>query len=102
MPNTNFEWGFEWDEDKDRENQKKHGVSFHQAQYAFTDGNRVIAEDGSHSENENRYFCFGMNQDGSGVLTVRFTYRHNRIRILGAGYWRKGKRIYEKANPIYR
>ncbi len=33
-----------------------------------------------------------------GILTVRFTYRGETIRILGAGYWRKGKRIYEEKN----
>ena len=36
-----------------------------------------------------------------GVLTVRFTYRDSKIRIIGAGYWRKGKKIYEKENGIY-
>jgi hypothetical protein len=39
---------------------------------------------------------------GAGVRTVRFTYRENVIRILGAGYWRKGKRIYERENQIHR
>jgi predicted DNA binding CopG/RHH family protein len=34
-------------------------------------------------------------------MTVRFTYRKNRIRIIGAGYWRKGKDIYERENKIY-
>lgn len=29
-------------------------------------------------------------------MTVRFTYRQNRIRIIGAGYWRKGRDVYEK------
>jgi hypothetical protein len=33
---------FEWDEQKDRENQLKHGVSFAAAQYAFADPNRII------------------------------------------------------------
>jgi uncharacterized protein len=34
---------------------------------------------------------------GRGVLTVRFTYRRGgTIRIIGAGYWRKGKKIYEE------
>jgi hypothetical protein len=32
------------------------------------------------------------------VMTVRFTWRSGKIRIFGAGYWRKGKAIYEKAN----
>ena len=31
-----------------------------------------------------------------GVLTVRFTYRRKKIRIYGAGYWRKGRKIYER------
>ena len=31
-------------------------------------------------------------------MTVRFTWRDRKIRIFGAGYWRKGKAIYEKAN----
>ena len=43
--------------------------------------------------------CLG--QVGDGVLTVRFTYRDNVIRIIGAGYWRKGKAIYEKQNQIH-
>jgi uncharacterized DUF497 family protein len=36
---------FEWDEEKNRENQSKHGVSFAAAQHAFLDPNRIIAED---------------------------------------------------------
>lgn len=50
---------FEWDADKDAENQKKHGVPLSLAQYAFADPNRVIAEDLTHSKTEKRYFCFG-------------------------------------------
>ena len=61
---------------------------------------RVIAEDLSHSSKEQRYYCFGL-VDG-GILTVRFTYRDDVIRIFGAGYWRKGKRIDERENQIHR
>jgi uncharacterized DUF497 family protein len=85
---------FDWDDTKDRVNQVKHGVSFAEAQAAFFDPRRVIAEDLEHSHSEARYFCFG--RVPGGVLTVRFTWRQGRIRILGAGYWRKGKRIYEQ------
>jgi hypothetical protein len=92
---------FEWDEAKNLENQDKHGVSFYEAQYAFFDSKRVIAEDLVHSQNEKRYFCFGYNKEKTGVLTVRFTYRNGRIRIYGAGYWRKGKKVYEKANKVH-
>ncbi len=87
---------FEWDEKKNRENQNKHNLSFEVAQYAFADPNRIIAEDLSHSDKEKRYYCFGKVNEG--VITVRFTYRNNTIRIYGAGYWRKGKKIYEDKN----
>lgn len=89
---------FEWDEDKNIANFKKHKVSFETAQYAFIDPKRVIAEDLAHSKVEKRYYVFGKVKGG--ILTVRFTYRNNRIRIIGAGYWRKGKNIYEKQNKI--
>ena len=89
---------FEWDDSKDLENQNKHGVSFAKAQFAFIDNKRVIAEDTTHSGKEQRYYCFGI-VDG-GVLTVRFTWRDGIIRIFGAGYWRKGKGIYEQENNI--
>ena len=84
---------FEWDAKKDLENQAKHGVSFGLAQYAFSDTRRVIAEDLAHGGREKRYYCFG--RVGEAVLTVRFTYRASNVRIIGAGYWRKGKKIYE-------
>lgn len=85
---------FEWDELKDEENQTKHGVSFSFAQQAFFDPMRIIARDLKHGAGEERYFCIG--RAGEGILTVRFTWRDRRIRIIGAGYWRKGKAVYEK------
>ncbi len=91
---------FEWDQNKNAENQEKHGVAFSLAQYAFADPHRVIAEDLAHSEDETRYFCFG--EVEGGILTVRFTYRGGVIRIIGAGYWRKGKAIYERENQIHK
>jgi len=61
---------FEWDTEKDLVNQTKHGVSFADAQHAFVDPNRVIAQDLSHSHREKRYYCFG--KVGDGIMTVRF------------------------------
>jgi len=90
---------FDWDAVKDGENLRKHGVSFSQAQYAFADPKRFIAKDLAHSQTEERFYCFG-EVDG-GILTVRFTYRAAVIRIFGAGYWRKGKAIYERENKIH-
>lgn len=86
---------FDWDDLKNDQNIKKHGVSFGESQGAFFDPKRVIAEDLEHSNHEKRYFCFGKVYDR--IMTVRFTYRDNVIRIFGAGYWRKGKKIYENA-----
>ena len=91
---------FEWDTKKDAANQQKHGVSFALAQRAFLDEFRVIAVDEKHRAEEERYFCIG--KVGEEVMTVRFTCRENVIRIYGAGFWRKGKRFYEKENKIRR
>jgi len=90
---------FEWNENKNAENLAKHHVSFQDAQFAFADPHRVIAKDSEHSATEERFFCFG--KVGGGILTVRFTYRRKVIRLIGAGYWRKGKAIYEKENRLH-
>ena len=87
---------FEWNDKKDLENRRKHGVSFVLAQAVFFDPDRVIAEDTKHGKSEDRFYCIGKTDDG--ILTVRFTYRGKLIRIIGAGYWRKGKELYENKN----
>jgi len=88
---------FEWDDSKDTLNVAKHGLSFYEAQDAFFDRNRVILLDTKHSSTEKRYFCIGKTSDG-GIATVRFTIRKGGIRIIGAGYWRKGRKIYDQRN----
>jgi uncharacterized DUF497 family protein len=90
---------FEWDRDKDRSNRLKHGVSFETAKHAFFDPKRIIAEDLEHGQAEARFYCIG--RGGGGILTVRFTLREHSIRIFGAGFWRKGKAIYEKENRLH-
>ena len=91
---------FEWDDGKSLANLAKHHVSFFDAQLAFADPYRVIARDLTHSKFEERFYCFGKVQ--AGVLTVRFTYRSGAVRIIGAGYWRKGKAVYEEENHLRR
>ncbi len=90
---------FDWNAEKDEENQAKHNVSFSLAQYAFLDPKRIIVEDIDHSSEESRFYCLG--RVGEGIMTVRFTYRGNIIRIFGAGYWRKGRKLYEDKNKIH-
>ena len=88
---------FVWDSKKNIINISKHGVSFFTATRAFDDPWRLLFEDREHSGREyqeKRFFCIAK-VDGQ-VLTVRFVYRDDSIRIFGAGYWRKGKEIYEK------
>ena len=90
---------FEWDENKAAANLRKHGVSFTLAQEAFFDPRRVLARDLGHGRPEPRWYCLG--RAGGGILTVRFTLRGGAIRIIGAGYWRKGRAIYEKENSLH-
>lgn len=85
---------FEWDENKNISNIDKHKIAFADAIRAFEDPNRKILFNGKHSKEEKRYYCLGIvNQK---VLTVRFTVRAQAIRIIGAGYWREGKKKYEQ------
>ena len=76
-------------------NVEKHGVAFEEAMLAFGDKKRVTREDVRHStSSEKRYFLYG--DTGRGIVTVRFAIRKGNIRIIGAGYWRKGKKLYEQ------
>lgn len=83
---------FEWDERKNKLNQKKHGILFEEAQHAFLDKKRIIYLDKLHSKTEKRYFCIAKVKRG--IITVRFTYRNKIIRIFGAAFWRAGKKKY--------
>ena len=93
---------FEWDEFKNLLNQAKHGVSFEEAQYVFLDEKRILAKDDVHSKEEDRCYCIGQDLEGTDIITVRFTYRKGPIRIIGAGNWRKGRKIYARKNRIQR
>ncbi len=85
---------FIWNEEKELTNIRKHSVDFSTAARAFKDAKRKIYIDSRHTKKEERFFCIGKVDDK--ILTVRFTYRDGKIRIFGAGYWRKGKDYYEK------
>ena len=87
---------FESDKDKETLNIAQHGLDFYAAAAVFIDSRRILAVDEQHSQKERRFFCTG--KIGRRIATVRFTKRGRRIRIIGAGYWRKGRRLYEKEN----
>ena len=85
---------FIWDKGKELINIHKHGIDFYDAAKVFKDPKRKIYIDSKHSKTEERLFCIGKVNDR--VVTVRFMYRKGKIRIYGAGYWRKGVGYYEK------
>ncbi|MCL2869836.1 BrnT family toxin [Candidatus Saccharibacteria bacterium] len=86
---------FEWDSTKNDINVAKHGISFEEAKLAFCDNKRLLEQDITHSTSTGkRYFLYG--NTGRGIVTVRFTVRNDNIRIIGAGYWRQGRRKYDK------
>jgi len=85
---------FIWDIERELLNIQKHGVDFVTAAKAFKDSKRKIFVDEKHSSREERFFCIGKVEGR--ILTVRFTYRGDKIRVIGAGYWRKGIIYYEK------
>jgi uncharacterized DUF497 family protein len=73
---------FEWDADKEAANLQKHGVSFAQAAVAFSDPFAVDWIDDRQDYGEERVILLGMT-DGQ-VLTVVYTERETRIRIISA------------------
>ncbi len=87
---------FEWDLRKERENKKKHKVSFSEAVETFADPNGIQLEDEAHSTEEERSYWVGKSDTGR-VLTTRFTKRSSKIRIIGSAEWRKFRRFYEAA-----
>ncbi len=75
---------FEWDPEKDRANQAKHGVSFEEASELFSnDGDYLEIYDAAHSLDEDRFIAIGTTS--LGVLVVVYTERREDvIRILSA------------------
>lgn len=74
---------FEWDPEKERQNIKKHGVSFHEAQSAFADDLSLTIQDPDHSEGELRHVHLGVSSNGR-LLVVSHTERVDRIRLISA------------------
>ena len=60
---------FEWDENKNQANQKKHGVSFEEAASVFDDLFHIIVPDTTHSFVEERFAIIGFSEEER-LLTV--------------------------------
>jgi len=89
---------FEWNSQKERANEWKHGVSFAEARTVFDDKLARIFDDTYHSEEEPRELIVGHSLTGN-LLIVSFTERMpDRIRIISAREaTRIEKRDYEEA-----
>ena len=74
---------FEWDPEKARENEQKHGVGFPEASEVFDDGHSSSVPDPDHSADEDRYLIFGISKQGR-HLVVSYTERGERIRLISA------------------
>jgi uncharacterized protein len=74
---------FEWDPEKARENEQKHGVGFPEASEVFDDDRSSSVSDPDHSADEDRYLIFGISKQGR-HLVVSYTERGERIRLISA------------------
>ncbi len=76
---------FEWDENKNCSNIKKHGISFEEAKTVFYDNNARLISDPDHSDQEDRFIILGMSMNLK-ILLVIHTYkeRDELIRIISA------------------
>lgn len=87
---------FAWDPAKETANVAAHGVDFSDAQRAFEDSRALVIFDAAHStKRELRWWLLG--EVEARIMLVRYTHRPGGIvRIIGAGYWRHGKELYEE------
>ena len=77
---------FDWDENKNQINIKKHNVSFEEASGVFYDPLAIIFDDPDHSMDEERFLIIGVSSLKR-VCTVSHCYRgtdENVIRIISA------------------
>jgi uncharacterized protein len=76
---------FEWDQGKNVHNQRKHGVSFEEAETVFLDDHALLLDDPDHSRREDRFILLGLSA-AVRVLVVCHCYRAsgNVIRLISA------------------
>ena len=65
---------FEWDENKNTINKRKHGISFEEAQTVFRDEEALVIDDPDHSQEEERFIILGFSEKAN-LLVVCHCYR---------------------------
>jgi len=87
------DFGFEWDPDKSKQNQRKHGVTFEEAESVFSDDHGLFMSDPDHSEDEDRFILLGLSSAlRSWVVCHCYREGADVVRIISA----------RKANPSER
>ncbi len=76
---------FEWDENKNETNKKKHKISFEEAKTVFYDEEALVIDDPEHSQEEERFIILGLSNK-TNLLVVCHCYRASEtvIRIISA------------------
>ena len=76
---------FEWDNNKNEINKKKHKVSFEEAKTVFYDEEALVISDPDHSDEEERFIILGESNQAN-LLVVCHCYRVSEtvIRIISA------------------
>ena len=76
---------FIWDEDKQKKNIEKHGITFSEASTVFDDDNAIYFDDPTHSHDEDRFIILGYSERAR-MLLVCHCYRNggSYIRIISA------------------
>jgi uncharacterized protein len=88
---------FEWDPAKDSSNQKKHGISFGEAQTVFSDQYARLIADPDHSDEEDRFILLGTSIDSKLLVVCHCVKTDESIRIISARKAEKPERkIYEE------
>lgn len=82
---------FEWDKGNLDKNWKKHGIINKETEEIFQDNSLLVGHDFKHSTVEIRYLLYGRTKKGK-YLTVVFTRRSGRIRIISARLMNKKER----------
>ena len=70
---------FEWDYNKAKENEAKHGISFEIAEHVFS-SNMIAKEDTRQDYQEKRYTAFSLYFGR--CINIIYTLRGNKIRII--------------------
>lgn len=91
---------FEWNPDKAQRNEQKHGITFEEAATIFDDADLWTEQDVAHSEMEERFFAYGVSEQGR-VLFVSFMYRGDIIRIISARKATPREREFYERNQAY-